>query len=759
MDFNKVKIYAVKIYVIVTNYNYEYCISSFYYPIIVNENIFSREESMEPVEKKALEFLLELSRGIRLMQMYSEKHPTVKQAIQKCQGFLAQALRLQPTISFGKGDGVLLIQNKQMTEKNAIADRFVQMIGERNINGVIIRQGVSNAELESFIKLVATKKDHVVVDGQIKPELLKPFNKIKINEIKYLMVDDEEDYESLTEARKFFNSVFSEEFKGLQGADALKKIGQVIKNIMPKIAEMDFDDREGELWEFFEKSVESFGGGGIRQTRQSLLTSVRSMDPEVQKTLFGQVIRSPQQLEAVMKRFSKERKASMLVDEIEKGGEMPGALDAILKTRGEIVQLAEALTQKLGDNDETKDKLDNIFELLNQIEVGDSLVLRKRGKVYICDPDEEACKNYLDLFKKLNFAAEVIENGRELMKMVRKADTRPELLVMDVKLQGLTALEILSALDMEKIRIPVILCTEMVTIENSFEVQMYPKLKFIAKPANYKDLMDAAETLCPKEEQISAERKPSMTAEMKAELNKARDIQQNLMPQEIPAMPGYDIHAFYKSYDEVGGDYYDVIPIDADHVGILVADVAGHGISGAMVMVMVRSAIRTWAHTTTSPKELLTKVNPLIVRDIISGMFVTVYYVVIDMPSRTMTCACAGHNPAVIWKYKTKECVETKKGGMPLGILSGKAFETTLKEEVIEMEKGDRMVMYTDGFVETMSPNYEEYGEERFYEALKKYAFHPSDVCVKHLFHALNKFQGSAPQHDDLTLVTVRATK
>ena len=253
-------------------------------------------------------------------------------------------------------------------------------------------------------------------EGQIKPEFLQGLNKIKVNEIKYLMVGEDEDLESITEARKFFNTVFSEEFKGLKGAAALQNIGQVIRKVLPKLADMNYENSEEELWEFFEKSVTSFGGEkdkGIRQTRQSLLTSIKGMDPQTQKTLFGQVIRSPQQLEAVMKKFSKERKAEMIIEEVDKGRELSGALDSLLKSRGELVQLAEALMSKFGE----ENKVDHIFSLLQQIESGERIVLRKRGKVVIADADEEFQKTYFDLFQKLNFDAEVIANGRDLLNI------------------------------------------------------------------------------------------------------------------------------------------------------------------------------------------------------------------------------------------------------------------------------------------------------------------------------------------------------
>ena len=717
---------------------------------------------MDPFEQKSLDFLVELTRIIRNMQMYNEQHATVKAGVEKAHAMLNDVLRMQPSLTFGKGEGVLLIQNKQITEKNAAADRFVKMLAERNMGGVVIKQGVPFAEVQAFIKLMATKPDQVVVDGQIKPEHLKPFQKISINEIKYLMVGDDEDLESLTEARKFFNTVFSEEFKNLKGPEALEQLGKVIQKVLPKIADMKLENSQDELWEFFEKSVSSFGGGGIKQTRQGLLTALKGMPPEVQKTLFGQVIKSPQQLEAVMKKFSDDRKASMLVDEVKTGAEMSKALESLLASKGEIVQLAEALMKKFGGDTETGGEFDRIFSLIHEIESGERIVVRKRGKVIVADLDDKYIQQYNDLLSKLNFDVELMKNGKELLDKIRIPQNRPDVLVMDVKLPGLSALEILDALDMEKIRTPVLLCTEMVSVQNEFQVKMYPKLRFLSKPFNFKDFIDSIDELCPKIEEKEAKPKPikgEISPELKAELDKAKEIQRNLMPKQFPQTPGYELFAFYKAYDQVGGDYYDIIPIGPDHIGILVADVSGHGVSGAMVMVMVRSAIRTWAHTTTSPKELLAKANPVIVRDMLPGMFVTLYYAILDMPKKTLTCSCAGHNPSVLWRYKDKKCSLTNKGGMPLGILAGAGFEATLKEEVIQLNKGDRMILYTDGIVETMSPDYEEFGDDRFFKVIDQVAIQRSDVCIKHILHAVNTFQATAPQHDDLTIVTVRCIK
>ena len=147
---------------------------------------------------------------------------------------------------------------------------------------------------------------------------------------------------------------------------------------------------------------------------------------------------------------------------------------------------------------------------------------------------------------------------------------------MELKLPNRSGIEILGIFDIERIRIPIIICTTLVNEEKSFEVQMYYKQKFLVKDEKLpvRELMEAADEFCPREKDddidLSLEdddvAEPELSEEMKAELNKAKEIQRNLMPKQFPAMPGYELQAFYQPYDQVGGDYYDVIPIDNDHV-------------------------------------------------------------------------------------------------------------------------------------------------------------------------------------------------
>jgi sigma-B regulation protein RsbU (phosphoserine phosphatase) len=243
---------------------------------------------------------------------------------------------------------------------------------------------------------------------------------------------------------------------------------------------------------------------------------------------------------------------------------------------------------------------------------------------------------------------------------------------------------------------------------------------------------------------------------MEHELNIAHEIQSNLLPKKIPLIKGYDISAFYRASKEVGGDYYDIIQLDEHNIGVIVADVSGKGVPGSMVMTMTRALVRMEAVHNLSPADTLKKVNRIIATDIRRGMFVTALYLILNIKSHTILVSSAGHNPLVLWRKNKRACELLNPNGIALGFDKGPVFERTIKEQLIQLNWGDRIVAYTDGVVESMNPNDQEFGSERFYQVVNQLAEMPSERFIKTVVSALDKHQASAPQHDDITLVSVR---
>ncbi|HLF94632.1 MAG TPA: PP2C family protein-serine/threonine phosphatase [Planctomycetota bacterium] len=243
---------------------------------------------------------------------------------------------------------------------------------------------------------------------------------------------------------------------------------------------------------------------------------------------------------------------------------------------------------------------------------------------------------------------------------------------------------------------------------------------------------------------------------MAHELAIAEELQANLLPRKVPQIPGYDVSAYYRPSQEVGGDYYDFIEIDADHLGILVADVSGKGIPGSIVMTETRALVKSEAVRTLSPAETLIRVNRVLYNDIKRGMFVTVFYMILSIQKAILSCVSAGHNPMVLWRKASNTCHLVNPNGLALGIDKGPLFEKTLKEQKIQLFKGDRFVLYTDGVIESMNSKHEQYGQNRFYLRTKQLADKSSSEFLSLLVNEVEEHQGDALQHDDITIVTGR---
>jgi len=242
------------------------------------------------------------------------------------------------------------------------------------------------------------------------------------------------------------------------------------------------------------------------------------------------------------------------------------------------------------------------------------------------------------------------------------------------------------------------------------------------------------------------------------ELGIASEIQTNLVPKTMLKVPGYDIGAYYRPSKEVGGDYYDFIEIDEPRSGIIVADVSGKGVPGSLVMAMARAFIRMEAERSHNPStaDTLVRANRMLARDMKKGMFVTAIYGILDRTNHQIRVSSAGHNPMILWRTRTDEIVLVNPKGIALGLDKGPVFERTISEEIVQLDPGDRVVFYTDGTVEAMNERKEDFGDKRFHEMCRKLAKTESNQFLNLIMKALDEHKGSAPQHDDMTIVTFR---
>ena len=236
----------------------------------------------------------------------------------------------------------------------------------------------------------------------------------------------------------------------------------------------------------------------------------------------------------------------------------------------------------------------------------------------------------------------------------------------------------------------------------------------------------------------------------KQELKIASQIQMNFLPDLSNHAYGVDITAKTVPARTVGGDFYDVLNLSEDKVGIMISDVSGKGVPAALFMVSAISHFRFLAPHHPSPNELLTKLNQALARESTLGMFITCLYVILDKKERKMVCSSAGHHPILKRDHSGKTVELENAGGMPLG-LDGEA--EYLKSE-ITLHARDALFMYTDGIVEARNKKGEEYTLERLKECVHP-GFTNAREYAGQIYKDLENFTQGANQHDDMTSLII----
>jgi serine phosphatase RsbU (regulator of sigma subunit)/anti-sigma regulatory factor (Ser/Thr protein kinase)/TolA-binding protein len=242
------------------------------------------------------------------------------------------------------------------------------------------------------------------------------------------------------------------------------------------------------------------------------------------------------------------------------------------------------------------------------------------------------------------------------------------------------------------------------------------------------------------------------------EMQLAQDIQQTLLPSEVPDIEGYQIASYYEAAKHVGGDYYDFVQVDKDTLGIVVADVSGKGVPGSLVMTMIRTALRTEARSMKSASEVLARVNDFVVGDMKKGMFVTLFYVIIDSKKRRINYASAGHNPMILYRQSTKKTYYLNPRGFPVGISlpDPELFKKSIESDTIQLAEDDILLIYTDGITEAMNNSRELFSEERLLDVVRKSGNLKTEEFVEKLKDEIHSFTEGFEQNDDITLVAIK---
>ncbi|MDD1715643.1 MAG: SpoIIE family protein phosphatase, partial [Methanolinea sp.] len=238
----------------------------------------------------------------------------------------------------------------------------------------------------------------------------------------------------------------------------------------------------------------------------------------------------------------------------------------------------------------------------------------------------------------------------------------------------------------------------------------------------------------------------------KAELQIASQIQLSFLPRIIPSIPGFAIAAVSIPAKEVGGDFYDIIDLGPGKTGLVIADVSGKGVPAALFMVLSRTTVRASLRMMDVVGAALADANRMISADADRGMFVTLFFGILDEHARTFTYSNAGHNPPLCYRAATGKITLLTSTGMALGVMDDEEYS----QETVFLQSGDVLVFYTDGVSEAMDCNYGQFGEDRLMDLVQRFHQLPAAELVAKIQEEIRTFVAETPQFDDITLMVIR---
>jgi len=233
-------------------------------------------------------------------------------------------------------------------------------------------------------------------------------------------------------------------------------------------------------------------------------------------------------------------------------------------------------------------------------------------------------------------------------------------------------------------------------------------------------------------------------------------IQQKMIPQKAPQMPGLDIAATYIPCFDVGGDFYDFLQVSQDRVVVAIADVIGKGMPAAIMMSCFRSAMRAYLDTVGSNEtinQIIIRLNKMACKECSDGEFITLFYAVIDAKQKSITYCNCGHEPTVL--LRDGQITELQTGGFVLGLDMWAEYEV----ETIQLRDGDSLLFYTDGLIDAANFDGQLWGREKLFQTAKNFTEGTAEQMVKNILGYRRRFVGLAEQIDDTSIIVVKAEK
>ena len=342
-------------------------------------------------------------------------------------------------------------------------------------------------------------------------------------------------------------------------------------------------------------------------------------------------------------------------------------------------------------------------------------------------------------------------NGVEALDRLNEDDSI-DMVLSDInmpQMDGLTLLEQIPKVDPNIKSVIVSAYGDMKNIRTAMNRGAFD---FVTKPLDFSDLRITIErTLAHLTEWRAALASRDQLVSLQRELDVASKMQKSILPTRFPERPGYEVFAHMEPARNVGGDFYDVIQLENDRVGLCIADVSDKGVPAALFMMSSRTLLKGASIGCENPGDVLREVNELLRETNESEMFVTLLYGIYDPATGDFTYANGGHNEPLLVRPDGSSSLLPRTGGVILGVVPGVEFN----QNTINLAPGDTLFLYTDGVSEAMNVNAAEFGMERLHEIFANEPPTDAKEITRTVFRAVHAFAGDTPQSDDITCLTL----
>jgi serine phosphatase RsbU (regulator of sigma subunit) len=362
-------------------------------------------------------------------------------------------------------------------------------------------------------------------------------------------------------------------------------------------------------------------------------------------------------------------------------------------------------------------------------------------------------------------------NGHMALMATRAAP--PDLILLDINMPGMNGFEVCEHLraDEDTRDIPIIFISALDETADKVKAFTVGGRDYVTKPFQLKEVLARVEThlalrdLQAELQQANDElerRVEERTAQvvqlavekgqLEHELHMAREVQASLLPRVTPHVPGWEFVARWRPAREVAGDYYDFITGDERELGFVIADVAGKGMPAALFMVLTRSIVRASVNRASSPANGVNHANRLLCADASEGMFVTLFYALLDPETGEVTYINAGHNPPLLCCADHEHLTQLRPTGMALGVMADVPYD----QGTVHLQPGDFIVLYTDGVPDAIDAQERDFGMDRLQRVILDHRRAPAADIVAALEQAIDDFAGPGEPFDDIAIVLAK---